>query len=163
MSALGEMFPSEKKSSRRRRKTLGKEDSGAEADTESRREASDGTRSSISGFRLITASSRTQPCLWRKRQALMLARKLKDDQGLSGSRGQRSSDVPEVTRVQLLSSHPNLCYHRPLSGLQPKDALNRAIRRPERLHTTSSSRFRRGVCPTRVLRRSLFRRRKRRD
>jgi len=53
------MLPSEKKSSRRRRKTLGKEDSGAEAETESRSEASDGTRSSISGFRLITASSRT--------------------------------------------------------------------------------------------------------
>src|SRR5580693_6583865 len=60
-SALGEMLPSEKKSSRRRRKTLGKEDSGAEAETESRSEASAGTRSSISVFKLITASSRSLP------------------------------------------------------------------------------------------------------
>jgi|SRR5271166_3862695 len=136
-SALGEMLPSEKKSSRRRRKTLGKEDSGAEEETESRSEASEGTRSSMSGLKLITASSlgpyrrkdvRSARCtrpglprvivqivtlqidqlkidrlqidqahggfccrrhrLWRKQGKLMLARKLKEDQGnfrLSGA------------------------------------------------------------------------------
>src|SRR5579871_7056721 len=57
-SALGEMLPSEKKSSRRRRKTFGNEGPPAESETECRSAASGGTRSSISGFRLIAASSR---------------------------------------------------------------------------------------------------------
>src|SRR5579863_563835 len=53
-SAFGEIFPLEKKSSRRRRRTFGNEGKAATSETEGRSEASEGTRSSISGFRLIT-------------------------------------------------------------------------------------------------------------
>ena len=54
--ALGEMCLSEKKLSRRLRKTFGNEDALDGSPTECRAEASDGTRSSMSGFRLITVS-----------------------------------------------------------------------------------------------------------
>jgi hypothetical protein len=62
-SALGEIFSPEKKSSRRRRSTFGNEDADAESTAECPSAASDGTRSSISGFRLISASSRTLPAM----------------------------------------------------------------------------------------------------
>src|SRR5208283_5067659 len=110
-SALGEMLPSEKKSSMRRRKTFGNEDTHANSSTESRNEASVGTTSAISGFRLIAASPRITGAvmsgwvciparfaegrlpsggfvarhrLWRKSRKLMLARQLKEDQGYFG-------------------------------------------------------------------------------
>jgi hypothetical protein len=51
-SALGEMFLSEKKLSRRRRKTFGNDDTFTESPTDCCCDASDGTRSSMSGFRL---------------------------------------------------------------------------------------------------------------
>jgi len=50
---LGETLLSEKKSSRRRRKTFGNEDSGTESRTESLSEASAGARSLISAVRLM--------------------------------------------------------------------------------------------------------------
>src|ERR1700733_3933751 len=55
-SALGEISLSAKNLSRRRRKTLGKEDTFAGSPINCRDNPSDGTRSSISGFRVITAS-----------------------------------------------------------------------------------------------------------
>src|SRR5580658_2952981 len=55
--ALGEILPSEKKFSRRRRKTLGKDEPSARSLAACRSDASDGTRSSISGFRLIITSA----------------------------------------------------------------------------------------------------------
>ena len=50
------MFPSEKKLSKRRRRTLWNEDTLAGSPMEWCGEASEGTRSSTSGFRLITTS-----------------------------------------------------------------------------------------------------------
>src|ERR1700733_7131741 len=56
-SAFGEISLSAKNLSRRRRKTLGKEDTLVGSPIDCRDNASDGTRSSISGFRVITASA----------------------------------------------------------------------------------------------------------
>jgi hypothetical protein len=98
---LGEMFPAEKKLSRRRRKTFGNEDALAWSAMEGCGDASDGTRSSMSSLRLIAASvsdvtgvsasmaKRMFPLrrilLRRQRhrrlQTIMLARIVKENQG----------------------------------------------------------------------------------
>src|SRR5260370_37727516 len=51
----------------------------------------------------------------------MLARKLKEDQGNFRSPGRAVTEhVLGRTQVEILPSLPNLCYHRPLSAIEPR-------------------------------------------
>ena len=51
----------------------------------------------------------------------MLARKLKEDQGNFRSPERAVTEhVLGRTQVEILPSFPNLCYHRPLSAIEPR-------------------------------------------
>src|SRR5580693_2541831 len=81
--ALGEMFRSIKKLSRRRRRTLGNEDAVPWSPAVCCGAASDGTRSSTSGFRLITPSGVdfTRGSAISPTSEVIVARKLEENQG----------------------------------------------------------------------------------
>ena len=141
------MFPSKKNSSRRRRRTFGNEDRDAGSTTECRRAASDGTRSSISGFRLISASSRTLPaqCCQADASPAWLGQNRPAGGGLcppdtgsgvrvklrmnaSSKTSGRARDFPSPgpaatapaprgERWKFFSAFANLCYYRPLGDM----------------------------------------------